>query len=263
MKIGYYQFDVKHKDKLANLEKVAGALSGIAADLIILPELFTTGILFDTAEEIKELAESVPNGPTCQRLIQIAHENNLYIAGSILEENAGFIYNTAVVVGPSGYIGKQRKVHLPDCEKPFFTSGTEHQIFDINGVKVGLMICFDCWFPEMARSLTKKGAQIICHTANIESQNTLDVVRVRAMENGVYLVCSNRLGTESNQEQTYNFCGKSRVMDSKGNILAESSNGVEEVRVVEINPESGLELSDCRDMAAELSIYKKEETLAK
>lgn len=123
MKIGYYQFNVEFGAKEVNLAKLEKALQGVSVDLLVLPELFTTGILFSNKEQMSPQAEPVPNGYTCNLLIRIAQDNNCHIIGSILESEHGNYYNTAVVVGPQGYIGKHRKVHLPDIEKRLFSRG--------------------------------------------------------------------------------------------------------------------------------------------
>jgi predicted amidohydrolase len=190
--------------------------------------------------------------------MRIAKKNNCHIIGSIVESEHGNYYNTAVVVGPQGYIGKHRKIHLPDDEKRLFSRGENLEVFDINGVQVGVIVCFECWFPEASRTLATKGAQIIVHTANIMSESTFDVVRVRAMENGVYLVCANRIGSESNDETSYNFRGESRIIDRQGNLLTVSG-VMEDLQVVEILPEHAkqLQLPDCRDMRDEIRFYKE------
>jgi predicted amidohydrolase len=258
MKIGYYQFDVKFGDKEYNLAKLEKALQGITVDLLVLPELFTTGILFSDQEEVAAQAEPIPNGYTCNQLVRISMNNNCHIIGSILEAEDGQYYNTAVLVGPNGYIGKRRKIHLPDDEKRLFSQGENLEIFDINGVQVGVIICFECWLPEASRTLAAKGAQIIVHTANIMSESTLDVVKVRAMENGIYWVCANRIGSESNDEMTYRFRGESRIIDRQGNLL-KTSGRTEDAQVVEIFPERDrtLQLPNCRDLRAEIQFYKR------
>lgn len=258
MKVGVYQFDMVFCDKEQNVKQIEHALHGKDVDIVVLPELFSTGIMFSSKEEAIAQAELIPSGPTCQRFIQISAQNQCHLIGSIIEQDGERYYNTAVVIGPDGYIGKQRKIHLPDMEKEWFSRGEDWNVFDINGVKVGVMICFDCWFPEASRMLAAQGAQIICHSANIESPLTLDIVRIRAVENAAFLICANRIGQESNRDATCHFRGESRIIAPTGQILSQAG-AEEEFMIVEIDPGLGekKQYPECRDLLGEVRIYKK------
>jgi predicted amidohydrolase len=145
------------------------------------------------------------------------------------------LYNTAVVVGPEGLIGKHRKMH-PSKFETIFEHGCGLDVFDIEGVKIGVTICFDIWIPEAARVLALKGAQVICSPCNFGGPWTLDIARTRAMENKVYSILANRIGQEPMGEDIAHFRGESRIIDYMGDILAQA--GDEEcVKVVDIEPE--------------------------
>ncbi|TYR80509.1 hypothetical protein FZC66_09025 [Priestia megaterium] len=257
MKVATYQFDIRFGDKEFNLKKIDHSLENVNADLIVLPEFFTTGILFSGKEQILKQAELIPGDYTCNKLIEIASKHRCHLIGSIIEIDNGSLYNTAVVIGPDGYIGKQRKIHLPNYEKQFFAHGDELNVFNIKDTKVGVITCFDCWFPEASRILASKGAQIICHSANIISASTYDIVKVRAMENVVFFISSNRIGSESNQEQAWSFRGESRIIDPKGNILAMSKEE-EELLVTEIDSTIAIEkkTEDCNDLLNQAQMYQ-------
>ena len=139
MKAGFYQFDIIHKNKKANISKVVENLKGKDFDLIVLPELFTSGYLFKSKKEILKFAEELPEGETTHSLEKITNEQNCYIVGSIPEIEDEKIYNTAFVIGPNGYMGKQRKLHLSKLEQKFFTSGSKIRIFDLDGTRIGIV----------------------------------------------------------------------------------------------------------------------------
>lgn len=111
--------------------------------LIVLPELFSTGYYFDTYNQLMEIAEEIPDGYTTKRLIEIAKSKNCNLVGAIVEKANDSLYISAIIVGPKGYIGKQRKRHLTDYESNFFPTGNESEVFDINGCKIGVIICFE------------------------------------------------------------------------------------------------------------------------
>ncbi len=235
MKAGYYQFDVKYGDKDFNRGKVSETLKGLDFDLVVLPELFTTGYLFDSKEKAAEMAEAIPGGETTRVLANLAHEKQGFIIGTIPEIDEGKLYNTAVIAGPDGFVGKQRKIHLPAVERKIFEKGTFLRTFDLNGVPVGVMTCYDGWFPEAARYLTLQGAKILCLPANFGGTMTLSIMRARAIENMVYTITANRIGVENSPGITAHFRGESQVIDYNGEILIKADEG-ESVSIVDINP---------------------------
>ena len=173
------------------------ALDRADADLIVLPELCASGYQFVSQQEVMTLSESVPNGPTTQRLIDLAKRRRMTIVAGLPERAGAACYNSAVVVGPSGFIGCYRKTHLFFEETLFFTPGdTGFQVWDIGPAKIGVMICFDWYYPEAARTLALKGAEIICHPSNLILPNCPDSMPVRCLENRVFAITCNRTGSE-------------------------------------------------------------------
>lgn len=136
------------------------------ARLIVLPELANTGYSFDTRAEAYDHAESVPNGPTCQAWAEAADLHGAYIVGGVTEVDGVALYDTAVLIGPEGYIGRYRKTHLWNREKLIFSPGGDYPVFDTRIGRIGLLICWDIWFPEVPRILAAQGADIICAANN-------------------------------------------------------------------------------------------------
>lgn len=164
-----YDMQVGIENKEANLEASVRHITEAAAAgarLIVLPELASTGYSFDTREEAYAHAEEVPTGPTCRAWIDAAKDTNTYIAAGIAEVEGVHLYDTAVLVGPDGYIGRYRKTHLWNREKLIFTTGDSYPVFDTRIGRIGLLICWDIWFPEVARILSVQGADVICSVNN-------------------------------------------------------------------------------------------------
>ena len=222
MIISALQMNVIKNAKEQNLQTVSDLIGDNIVDLVALPELFSTGYFYTDKSEILSIAEEIPNGRTTRELLDIAAKKKCHIIGTIVEKERDKLYITAVVVGPDNYIGKQRKRHLTTGELAFYTPGEESVVFDINGCKIGVVICFDGWFPESVRELTIRGAQIVCHSALITSPKTLDIMRVRAIENKVFLMVANGISSEVYQDNVITFRGDSRIIDYNGNILAEA-----------------------------------------
>jgi predicted amidohydrolase len=166
------QFDpqVGLENKDGNLKRTL-ELSKEAADrgatLIVLPELASTGYAFATREEAYAHAEPVPSGPTTQAWIGFARDRGVYLVAGIAESDGVQLFDTAVLIGPEGLIGKYRKTHLWNREKLIFTAGDlGFPVFDTRIGRIGLLICWDIWFPEAARLLAVQGADVICSVNN-------------------------------------------------------------------------------------------------
>lgn len=240
MKIGFIQMEPKLLDLNANLSRAEKFLKEAAkkeAKLVVLPELFDTGYNFYSKEELEEIAQQVPDGETTQFLIEQAREHEMFIiAGTAEKDGKGRIYNSAVIVGPIGwgYIGKYRKIHLFYREKLFFEPGNlGFHVFNIGIARVGIMICFDWFFPEAMRTLALKGADIIAHPANLVMPYAPRAMPIRSLENRVFSITANRIG----EERGLRFIGMSQINSPKAEILLRASEDKEEVGIVEISLE--------------------------
>ncbi|MFQ5451673.1 MAG: nitrilase-related carbon-nitrogen hydrolase [Nitrospinaceae bacterium] len=240
MKVGFVQNKPLFGDIRHNLERAVSVLTEETADLFVLPELFTTGYQFSSREEARELAESIPQGPTTQSLISLAANRGTTLVAGIAEWEGDAVYNSAVIVGPNGYLGKYQKAHLFDTEKDVFHPGTTPlQVFDIGPARVGIMICFDWRFPETARTLALLGADIIAHPANLVLKHCPDAMITRCLENRVFAVTADRVGHEERIEgRSLTFMGQSQIVDPDGNLLCRADRSREEIQVLEIDVET-------------------------
>ena len=237
MKIGFLQFKPEHKKKDKNLQKIREMLKDVFADIIVLPELFNTGYVFETKEELLPLAEDT-SGETVSFLLEIAKEKDMCIVGGFPELSGDKIYNSAGAGLPDGRIYIYRKIHLFDKEKLIFEKGNKgFFVFEFKGVKIGLMICFDWIFPEAARTLALKGAQIICHPANLVLPYCQKALPIRALENRVFICMANRVG----EERGVKFTGKSLICAPDSTILVTANETDECVKVTNINPDIALQ----------------------
>ncbi len=142
-------------------------------------------------------------------------------------------------MGQRGFIGRNRRIHLVDTEKACFHAGTAAPpVFDLDGVKVGVMICFDWRFPETARSLALKGAEIIAHPSNLVLPHCPQAMITRCLENRIFAITADRVGEEERVPgEKLIFIGQSQVVDPDGNILIRASETKEEVHIVDIDLE--------------------------
>ena len=238
MRVGYVQFKPRFGDVKGNLARAFALMEGGDADLWVLPELFATGYLFDSRTELLELGEPVPGGRTTRALLEFARDRGAFLVAGLAERDGDRVYNAAVVVGPRGVVARYRKLHLFGKEKLWFDPGDlPLEPVDLGGVTVGVMICFDHFFPEVARTLALRGAQIICHPANLVLPGMGQLsMRVRAMENRVFTLTANRIGEEARAGEVLRFTGESQVVAPDGTVLVRAPRDREEAGVVEIEP---------------------------
>lgn len=239
MKISALQFAPRLLDKDYNLQKIKQLLDKLKTDLVVLPELCNSGYVFANKEEVFSVAEEAGKGETYFALSEIASCNNCNIVYGYPELDGNNLYNSCMLIMPDGRFYNYRKTHLFNREKLFFSPGdTGFQVFTIlNGVKIGMMICFDWQFPEAARTLALLGAQIICHPANLVLPWCQQAMKTRCLENRVFAVTANRIGTELNAGETVSFTGQSQILNTKGEVLSSLSVSEERTITVEINPE--------------------------
>ncbi|MBI5360453.1 MAG: acyltransferase [Planctomycetes bacterium] len=238
MLLSYIQFKPIFGDIRKNLAAITKLLAPVKTDLVVLPELCTTGYLFSNKREIRALAEPLPDGETARFFIELSRQKNTHIIAGIAERDGNVFYNSAVITGPEGYIGTYRKVHLYAEEKKWFKPGNKgFDVYKIKSARVGVMICFDWIFPESARTLALKGADIIAHPSNLVLPWCQSAMRVRSIENRIFTVTANRIGRETRGGKSLKFTGKSQMTGMRGEILAQSGNSQSEIKTVSINPQ--------------------------
>jgi predicted amidohydrolase len=236
MRVGYLQFGPIFGEKQANRERVAGFLSDVKADLIVLPEFFASGYVFESRQELWELAEEA-GGETFAFLDDLSRKMGAAIVGSIAERDGDHVYNTCVLSSGGEVRLRYRKVHLFDREKELFAPGDlPFDVCEVNGVRVGLMICFDWVFPEAMRALALKGAQIVCHPSNLVLPYCPRAMITRCIENGVFAITTNRVGTEARAGMELTFIGMSQVVGPRGEILMRANEEEEDLRIIDIDP---------------------------
>jgi predicted amidohydrolase len=237
MRVGFYQFAPKPKAVEENLKRIFQRLENVSADLLVLPELCLTGYLFSRREELGRYAVSVPDSPVCSRLVNFCSEKNINLVLGVPEKAGSRIFNSALLVTGSGSIHIYRKVHLFTDEKDIFDPGDlPFPVFTLDSVRVGMLVCFDYFFPESARSLVLHGAQLICHPANLVLSYAQSMTITRAQENRVFWILANRIGSEQLGSRVMNFTGESQIVAPDGTLLARASRDREELTVQEINP---------------------------
>ena len=238
MKVGIYQFSPEFGNIKKNTERVINSLKGHEFDLIVLPELFSTGYQFLDKTEAFSLAEEPEKSYCIGRLTELAVEKSAYIVGGFAEKSGKRVYNSAFLLGKIGVVGIYRKAHLFFEEKDVFDSGnTEFQVFDIKFARIGLMICFDWIYPETARILSLKGADIICHPSNLVLPYCPEAMKTRSIENRIFSITANRIGFEQRgKKEKLTYIGQSQLVSPKGELLFRME-CEEEVRFAEINVE--------------------------
>lgn len=244
MRAGFFQFEPRFGDKAGNLAKVEQALGDARADLMTLPELFSTGYGFAAPDEVLEMAEDLTSGPTVTRLQALATRTGTTIAAGIAERDGDRTFNSGVIIAPgqSTPVLIYRKLHLFGREKELFSPGDRRpRVVSVSGVQLGIEVCFDHFFPELARSLALQGAQVICHPANLVLRYAQQTTVARALENGVFWILCNRVGTEQQAGRELKFTGASQIVGPRGQVLCQAGADEEVVKVVEIDPNAALD----------------------
>lgn len=245
MKIGFIQFAPVLGNVQATMDKI-DQLSPLCAgaDLVVLPELCNSGYNFESVEQAWVTAEEIDHGVFVQYLESLCRQHGCHIVSGLNEREGDYLYNSAVLVGPQGYAGRYRKLHLFMNEKDFFQPGNAGlPVWDIGPCKVGMLVCFDWIFPEAWRILALKGADVICHPSNLVLPGLAQqAVPIHALTNRVYVVTANRIGTERDLA----FTGMSTIASPEGKVLAQASQTDAETRVVEVN----IELARNKDITA-------------
>jgi predicted amidohydrolase len=224
-----------------SLELIAAAAAR-GASLVVLPELANSGYVFKSRKEAFSLAEPVPEGPTTRAWAEAAQRYGLYLVAGIAELAGDRLYNSAVVIGPKGYIGTFRKVHLWNEELLYFESGDlGFPIFDTAIGRIGVGICYDCWFPETFRLCALQGADIVCVPTNwvpipgqAEGREAMAniLVMAAAHSNSIFIACADRIGTERGQP----FEGQSLIVSCTGwPVAGPASRDREELVYAEID----------------------------
>lgn len=227
MRIACAQYALRDGDPEANRERSVSAIleaSAAGDDLVVLPELANSGCDL-SPEQAFGLAEETGDscGPTVRAWREAAEEHGIFVVGGLLEREGDLLYNSATVVGPS-FFGRYRKTHLWDGEKLLYEAGRELSVFETPLGRIGVLICYDAWFSEAARTLAVRGADLLCIPSNAPDdwvpeerrRGGLTMLNVHAIShanaNRVFVACANRV------EDGYQ--GRSCIVDPTGGVLA-------------------------------------------
>jgi N-carbamoylputrescine amidase len=234
---------------LDEIDGWCGRAAAEGAELVLFPELVLHG---HCTPNTAELAEAVPDGPSVTRLARLARQHGLILSAGLSERERDLVYNTQVLVGPGGYIGKQRKLHLSRDEVLFYAGGRDLPVFDVGPCKVGIAICYDNEFPELPRILALGGAEVLLMPHASRDQQWTDTpqseaaarwfmreyympYRMRAKENAFFGVLTDQAGRAGyvdayprDHENQPHHPGAAMIFGPDGGLVASSQ--VERIR---------------------------------
>lgn len=224
--------DVEH-----NLREIESVIAGVAsrADLLVLPELFTTGYRREGMDHVA-LAEPIPGGPSVTRLARLAGDAHLALVGTVLEAADGLVFDTAVVIGPAGeLLATYRKTHLYPAERRHFAPGDRLVTAEAADIRLGLAICFEHAFPEIFTELALAGAQLVAipSAVPVGYEYLLDLrTRARAQDNQLFVAAANLVGFDGETR----WCGESMIVSPRGEVLARAGSEGPAVILADIDP---------------------------
>lgn len=237
MKVGFLQFEPLFGSIEKNFLKIEDFIEETSPlpEILVLPELALTGYTFRNKKEaysfsLKEDDEIV------KRLINLCKVKRISMSLGFLERGNNKLYNSSFFITGEGIKNIYRKINLFKDEKDIFERGKEINVIEYNGVKIGQIICFDWFFPEIVRYLSMNGAQIILHNTNLVLPYCQDAMITRAIENRVFIITANRTGIEKRGKKINKFTGKSEIVSPKGEILLKVSERIQGIFSVDINP---------------------------
>lgn len=239
-KVAGVQMDVAIGEVDRNLQSMLRHITSAAeqgAKLVVFPECALTGYCFDSLDDARPFAQPA-DGPATAAIAERCREHDCFAVFGMLEDDGERMFNAAVLVGPEGFIGSYRKVHLPYLGIDRFVTPGDRPfgVHNAGDAKLGMNICYDVSFPESSRIMALDGADIIVLPTNWPpAARCLSdfVVQTRAVENHVHYIAVNRVG----EERGYSFVGLSRICDASGNTVALADHDREEVLYAELDIE--------------------------
>jgi predicted amidohydrolase len=239
LKLAVVQFTPEFEAKQRNFARMQQLVEDVTADIIVFPELCTTGYFFLSRQEIERVAESA-DGQSGAFFRDMAQKKNAIVVAGFAERHQKSLFNSCWVVVPEAKKPSvYRKIHLFYKENDCFDHG-DTGFFVVadkkRDVRIGPMVCYDWRFPESARVLTLLGADVIVCPANLITEAWQQVMPARAIENNVYLAVANRAGIEKRKDEELRFKGRSVIYDFNGRVLAQAGSNEDAVLVADIAP---------------------------
>ena len=239
VRVAAVQMNVEFGKPAENCQRIEHYLRQAAkegAHLTAFPECALPGYCFESLDEARPYAEPI-SGPSSERLAKVCRELGVYAVVGMLEAHEDRGYNAAVLLGPAGILGSYRKIHLPFLGVDMFTTPGNRplEVWDTGRLRLGMNICYDAAFPEPSRVMSLAGADLIVLPTNWPpgAECTAEfVINTRALENHVYFLAVNRVGTE----RGFYFIGQSKVCDPSGRVIVQAAHDHEEVLYAEIDP---------------------------
>jgi len=237
-KLAVVQFSPEFNRKQKNFDRIERLTEGLDADIIVLPELCTTGYFFLSREETAKAAEPA-DGPTARFFQEMAQRHNAVVVAGFVERDGDRLFNAALIVRPGAPPRVYRKIHLFYKETVCFDPG-DREFFvvadDTRDLRLGPMICYDFRFPEAARILTLLGADVIACPSNLVTGLWHPLMAARAVENKVYIAVANRGGREKRNGEELVFTGRSAIFGYNGRELKTAGPEGDEILEVPITP---------------------------
>lgn len=237
LKVGYFQFRPRFGEVGANVRKVVDALAQVEADLIVLPELAFTGYHFRDRAETLALAEDPRRSATVDALAALCKARKLHLVTGFAERRRDKVFNSALLIGPKGLVHVYRKLHLFNNEKSCFDPGdVALSVQSVKGARIGMMVCFDWAFPEVARALVLQGAEVLCHPSNLVLAWCQQTMLTRCLENRVFAVTTNRYGADKRPHGELRFTGRSQIVAPGGTLIRRAAAQRDALFVTAVDP---------------------------
>jgi predicted amidohydrolase len=225
------------KNRAALIQRIREATAE-GARIIVCPECAVSGYAISTESEAHRLAEPVP-GPSTRAIEEVCQVTGAYVVCGLLEADGDQLFNSAVLVGPGGVVGRHRKAHIVRVAADAFVAlGSEISVFEAQGLKIGMSICYEVRFPELARTQALLGAQLLVVASNWPAGADVNpslMAPARAAENNLFLLAANRTGTEG----WLTFLGRSAIIGPDGKPRA-TADSEECTLFADIEPTAGL-----------------------
>ena len=238
MRIAAVQMDFTIADVTGNLNRMIDKVRETrqaGAKLTVFPECALAGYCYDSLDEARPYAETIP-GPSVNKMAAVCKELGGFVVFGMLERDGDRLFNALALVGPDGLVGSYRKIHMPYLGIDRFANYGDRPfaVHEIDGVKIGLSICYDGGFPEPARCMALLGADLIVLPTNwpTNAEPAADyAINTRALENTIYFASCDRIGIE----RGVSFIGKSRICDPLGKTITMADHANEAILYADID----------------------------